>query len=241
LPNSAILKRPARGNLPCRQNMRHLAQPAVLKKAGTAALVTALACYPRLSLWLNRSDPIWYLEAMIFFCSMVLWGFVFAWQTPYTGRPVWVFSLKPGLVVLVTLLGIIVAAAFQRFVDPLLRVRAPEEFPTDLKHWFALLLFSLFLNQLFVLFAPFAWLMRLFKNRGVAMVLTAFFGVVVLAIKVRSFPVPIPMTLWAALLAGRLVTGLVGVAIYLRGGIILVWWWTLLLEARYLVNLAKFS
>ena len=58
--------------------MRNLAQPRVLKLAGIASLVTALACYPRLSLWLNSAAPIWYLEAVIFFCGIVLWGFVFA-------------------------------------------------------------------------------------------------------------------------------------------------------------------
>ena len=133
--------------------------------AGVAALVSALACYPNLSLWLKPSAPIWYLEAVIFLCCIILWGFVFAWHTPYTGRPV--FVLKPGLkpFCAATVIGILAAACFvcgwiRRF-DPSCR----KNYPADLKHWLATVLFSLALIQLFLVFAPFDWLMRLLKNR----------------------------------------------------------------------------
>ena len=164
--------------------MRNLAQPRVLKLAGIASLVTALACYPRLSLWLNRSAPIWYLEAVIFFCGIVLWGFVFAWHTPYTHRPVFTLKMEPRLFITVTLAGIAVATAFHLFLDPALRLKMPEDYPADLRQWLAMVLFSLAFNQLFLIFAPFAWLMRLFQNRRVATVLTVLFGAFVLTIKI---------------------------------------------------------
>ncbi len=217
--------------------MRHLVQPRTLRQAGLAALVTTLACYPRLSLWLNRAYPIWYLEAVIFFCSVVLWSFVFAWHTQYTRRPVFVLKLEPRLFAIVTGAGVAVATVLHLFLDPSLRPQLPEDYPTSLEQWFALVLFSLAFNQLFLIFAPFAWLMRLFQNRRVATGLTVLFGVVVLAIKIRHLSAPIPVPLFASLLAGRVVMGFLAVSFYLRGGILLTWWWTLLLEARHLLDL----
>jgi hypothetical protein len=214
--------------------MRHLLQPRVLNLASIAALGSVLACYPRLALWLHRSTPIWYLEAVIFLCGIVLWGFVFAWHAQYANRPVLVLRLELGPFIAVTLIGIIAAAAFHLWLDPPLRSIMPEEYPIDLKHWFAMVLFSLALNQLFLIFAPFAWLMRLFKNRWVATSLTALFGACVLAMKIGSLPTPVPPLLLAGLLAGRIVMGFLAVSFYLRGGVILVWWWTFLFAARHL-------
>ena len=198
--------------------MRNLAQPRVLKLAGIASLVTALACYPRLSLWLHRAAPIWYLEAVIFFCGMVLWGFVFAWHTLYTHRPVFALKVEPRLFITVTLAGIAVATAFHLFLDPALRLIMPD--------------------QLFFIFAPFAWLMRLFQNQRVATVLTVLFGAFVLTIKCRSATTPIPSSLFATLLAVRIGMGFLSVSFYLRGGVLLSWWWTLLVEARNLLDVA---
>ena len=124
--------------------MRLLPQPRVLNRAVIAGLATALACYPRIALWLNRTAPIWYLEAMIFLCSIVLWGFVFAWHEPFTHRPVWMFKLEPKLFITVTLTGIVAAAFFYFFLDPSLRVQVPEEYPADLENWLAQVLFSMF-------------------------------------------------------------------------------------------------
>jgi len=217
--------------------MRHLAQPRVLLMASAAALVTTLACHLRLAHWLNRADPLWLLESAIFLCGIVLWGFVFAWHTPYTGRPVLTFKLDPRLFVTATLAGIAAAATFHLFLDPVLRPKIPEEYPADLKQWLALALFSLAFNQLFLVFAPFAWLVRLFRLPRVAAVLTVLFGAVVLAIKIHSTPAPISSALFATLLAGRIVMGFLAVSFYLRGGVLLSWWWTLLVEMRHLPDL----
>ena len=221
--------------------MRRLTQPRVLKWAGIAALATALACYPRLLLWPDRPAPIWYLEATIFLCGIVLWGFVFAWHTEYTRRPVFVFKLELGPFIAVTLIGISAAVVFRLFLDPSLRLKLPEEYPADLKQWIAWLLFSLSFNQLFLLFAPFAWSMRLFKNRWAATSLTVLFGIFVQALKVHSSPVPLSPALLAMLMAGRIVMSFLAVWFYLRGGVLLIWWWTFLFEARHLLNLAGSS
>ena len=216
--------------------MRHLLQPRILNLAVIAALASALACYPRISLWTGRSAPIWYLEGTIFLCGIVLWGFVFAWHMQYTHRPVFVLKPAPGLFIAATAVGIVAAVVFHLWFDPSLRPKMPEEYPADLRQWFAFVLFSLAFNQLFLLFAPFAWLMRLFKNRRVATSLTVLFGVCILVMRIRSLPTPFPPLLLAALLAGRTVMELLAVLFYLRGGVLLIWWWTFLFETRHLTN-----
>jgi len=218
--------------------VRHLLQPRVLNLAVIAALASALACYSRISLWINRSAPIWYLEGAIFLCGIVLWSFVFAWHTQYTRRPVFMLKLEPEPFIAATLIGIIGATVFHLWLDPSLRSKIPEEYPSDMKQWFALVLFSMAFNQLFLLFAPFAWLMRLFKNRWAATSLTVLFGALVLAMNIRSLSTPVPPLLFAALLAGKIVMGFLAVSFYLRGGVMLIWWWTFLFEARHLLNLA---
>jgi hypothetical protein len=218
--------------------MRNLAQPRVLKMAGVASLVTAVACYPRLSFWPNRAYPVWYLGAILFLCGIILWGFVFAWHTTYTHRPVFSLKLEYAPFITVTLAGIAVATAFHLFLDPALRLKMPEDYPANLNQWLAMALFSMAFNQLVFIFAPFAWLVRLFQNQRAATVLTVLFGAFVLTIKNHSSPTPLPSLLFATLLAVRIGMGFLSVSFYLRGGGLLSWWWTLLLEARLLLDVA---
>jgi hypothetical protein len=187
---------------------------------------------------LNRSDPVWLLTAAIFLCGLVLWSFVFAWHTQYTRLPVFVLKVEPRLFTAVTLAGIAVATVYHLFLDPSLRLNTPEEYPANVEQWLALVLFSLGFNQLFFVFAPFAWLMRLFQNRRAATLLTVLFGAAVLAFKMHSAPEPISSALFAAALAGRVAMGFLAVSFYLRGGILMSWWWAFLIEARHLPDLA---
>lgn len=213
--------------------MRHLLQPRVLNQAIIAALASAVACYPRFALWLHHPEPVWYLEGMVFLCGIVLWGFVFAWHTPCAGRPVFVFNIEPKMLAIVTIAGIAAAAAFHHWLDPSLRSKFPEEYPSNLSDWLAQLLFSLFLGQLFLLFAPFAWLMRLVGNREVAASLTVLFQLGVYGLKIHSLATPFPPLLLLWVLAGRIVLGFLAVWFYLRGGVFLIWWWAFLLQAGH--------
>jgi len=213
--------------------MRHLLQPRILQLATLAALGSTLACYPRLALWLHRPTPVWYLASVIFICGITLWGFVFAWHAPYLHRPAFVLKQEPKLFIGVTLAGLLGAAICQRWLDPSLRAILPEEYPVDATHWLASLLFSLGLTQLFLIFAPVVWLMRLFKKQWLAASLTVLFGTGVLALKLSSLSPTVPGLLLLALLAGRLLMSCLAVAFYLRGGVLLVWWWTFLLETRH--------
>ena len=132
----------------------------------------------------------------------------------------------------------VIATGYHLFLDPSLRLKTPEEYPADVKQWLAIVLFSLAFNQLYLVFAPFAWLIRLFQNRWAATCLTVLFGVIVLAIKYQSSTTPIPSLLLAALLAVRIVMGFLAVTFYLGGGVLLSWWWTLLIESRNLLAVA---
>jgi len=217
--------------------MRHLLQPRVLNIAAIAAGVSALACYPRMALWPTRTAPVWYLEAAIFFCGIILWSFVFAWHAPYAKKPVLQLKLEPKPFITVTLAGILVATVYHLWMDPSLRSKFPEEYPADFKHWLAFVAFELTFNQLFLTFAPCDWVLRLLKSQWVAIALTTLFGACVLMLNVQALPATISTPLLVALLAGRLLMGFLAVMFYLRGGVLLTWWWTLLLESRHLLTI----
>jgi hypothetical protein len=217
--------------------MRALTQPKVLRHSVTAAAITSLLCLPRLSLWSERRHPLWYLEMLLLLGGTVLWAFVFAWHTRYTGQPVFRLKIEPGIVVPITLIGLGTAASLLFLLDPRLRIMTPADYPKSPQEWAARTLFSLAFTQVFLVFAPFAWLMRLFRDPKTAIGLTVLFGLFVMVVKNHSAPTPLPLGLFSGLLALRVITGLLSIYCYLRGGALLVWWWTLLLESRHLVSL----
>jgi hypothetical protein len=214
--------------------MRSLAQPQVLQSATLAALLSALAGYPRLCLWANRTHALWYLESVLFLCGIVLWAFVFGWHTRYTGRPV--FTVKVGWVpfLATTLGGAAIALVFHYWLDPSIRLKTPEDYPTTVAQWGALTLFTLAFTQLYLVFAAFAWFVRLFQHTRRAAILTVLFGVFVLVIKTHASPVRLPTPLLLGLLVSRVAMGTLSVYFYLRGGVLLAWWWGLLLQSRHL-------
>jgi hypothetical protein len=217
--------------------MRRLVQPDVSQSAALAGLATALLCYPRFALWTHRTLPLWYLEAVTFCGSFVLWAFVFAWQTHYIRRPVFTLRIGPRAWALATGAAVIVAFVLHRFLDPSLRQTTPADYPLNLSQWTAMTLFSLALNQLFLVYAPFAWLMRLVRRPIVAGAGTVLFGVVVLLLKTRLSPEPFPTGLLAALVGVRLALGGLAVGFYLRGGVLLASWCSLLVQVRHLVGM----
>jgi len=176
------------------------------------------------------------LEAVLFLGGTVLWAFIFAWHSKYTGQPVFRTRIQPMLSLWVTLAGITTAALLFFLIDPVLKNLTPADYPKNVMQWAAMTLFNLAFTQVFLVFAPFAWLMRLFRNRSVAIGLTTLFGLVVLVLKNYSSLEPISMNLLSSLLAVRVATSMFALYCYLRGGVFLVWWWVLLLESRHLAN-----
>jgi hypothetical protein len=211
-----------------------------MTSAAIAAAMSALLSLPRLWLWDKRPFSVWYPEAIIFLCGFVLWAFVFAWHTEYTRRPVFNFRIKPFLFAAATLVGIFAALGLHFLVDPALRARNPQDYPADFQHWVAHTLFSLSLVELLLLFAPFAWAVRLFRNETVATWITVAFSVLVLGLKANSSPTPLPAHLIATLAVLRIASGYLAVWFYLRGGIFLAWWLGFLIEARNLLTFGGF-
>lgn len=215
--------------------MQHLLQPRVLNAASLAGAASALACYPRLALWLGSPGPVWFLEATIFLSGIVLWGFVLAWHVPYTGRPVFNFKIDPGPFITATVVAAGTAMVFYWWLDPALRAKLPREYPADAKEWGANVLFSLALAQLFLVFAACDWMMRLSKRRWLAMGFTAILAAAVQAMRIHSLPGTFSTGLTVLLVGLRAGGGLLAAAFYLRGGALLVWWWALILESRNLI------
>jgi len=215
--------------------MRRLAQPSVLKSAGVAALLTSIVCYPRFAQW-QSNVVIWYAEAVMFLGSFVLWAFVFAWHTEFTGRPVFHKGVEPGPWLTATVAGVLVAAALHVFFDPTFKMRTPADYPTSVEEWLAKTAFAVAFYPLFLTFAPFAWAARLSHRVWIAAVFTVLFGVFVMTIKVQSSPTPLPPTVFVELLFLRIVLGIGSVYFYLRGGAGLAWWWALLLQLRHLLD-----
>ena len=118
-----------------------------------------------------------------------------------------------------------------------LRVRSPADYPTTMEQWLAMTLFSLGLKQLFVVFAPFAWLIRLFGKKEPAFLLTVVFGIIVVVIREYRSPSPLlAEPFFLGLLVIRGAAQALSVYLYLRGGVLLVWWWELLLQSRLLLT-----
>jgi hypothetical protein len=178
------------------------------------------------------------LAAVLLLGGTVLWAFVFAWHTKYAGAPVFTSKIQPIPFAIASVAGVVLAVLLKLFGDPQLRARNPEEYPQDVEQWVAMTLFSLAFTQLFLVFAPFAWLIRLVRQRAAAAVMTAVFGMVVLWIKNDASKHPFPPSLMVGVLGVRLVVGLFSVYLFLRGGVLLVWWWELLLQGRNLLGMS---
>jgi len=217
--------------------MHHLLQPRVLTSATIAAAASALVCYPGATLIVPRPEAIWFLEATLFVCTIVLWSFVFAWRIPYTGRPVFIFRQEPKLFWGATVIALAMAAMFYWLIDPPLRTKFPKEYPEDVLHWLALVLFSSGLNELFLVFAPCDLVMRLSKRPWVAVAFTAMFAVFVQMEKIQTLTTPVPPWLMLGLLTLRFAGGALAAWLYLRGGAVLVWWWAFILSCRHLPQL----
>lgn len=217
--------------------MRQLLQPRVAKSAALAASLTAFLCLPRFLLWEEKTRPLWYLLAVAFCGSFVLWAFIFAWHSHYTQRPVFTTRIDLSDWGWATVAGIVASIVLQQFLDPALRRTTPQDYPANVPEWMAMALFSLALNQVFLIFAPLAWLMRLFRRIAIAVALTVAFDMVVLLLKAGLSSEPFPPGLLAGLLGVRLVLGLLAIGFYLRGGVLLASWFALLVQARHLAKL----
>ncbi len=214
--------------------MRSFTEPAVLLRAALAAVLSAVACYPRLSHWSQREDAVWFLTAVIGWAAFVMWAAVFAWHEKHGQREVFPKRVAPNLWLLTVALGLVGAAISLHCGDPTLRQLAPTDFPQNPGQFAEYVLFNLALEQLFLCFAPFAFGVRLLPNVKVAGVGVVLFGLLVFALKLHSVPVALPWDLTLGLVCFRAIHSAVTVWLYYRGGVWLVWLFVFLLQCRHL-------
>jgi hypothetical protein len=216
--------------------MRLLSQPSVLARAGVAASISCIACYPRLALWTTRAEPLWFLLAILLWCLFVMWAFVFAWQSEHAHRPVFESRFKPKVWLAASACALSWAVALHFLVDPRHRLLVPADFPTDARSWFAMCLFALAFHPLFHTFAPFAFFIRLLRKQSVSVSLTVAFNVFVLYAKLSSFS-PAPPLWFAVQLAAIGTLGcFLTIHFYLNGGALVVWWMVLIVQLRHLAG-----
>jgi len=218
--------------------MRALAQPRVIKSAAVAAAGTTLACLPRMALWPTRLYPLWYVTLLMLLGAIVLWAFVLAWFTQYTERPVFILNQPVKDMVVASGAALAFALLLYFFLDPQLIRRTPTDYPRTVEQWAVMALFDLAFVQLFLIFAPFAWAIRLVHRKSIAVLLTVAFGVFVMLLKVSASPVPVTTELLVWLICARVAIGFIWVGLFLRGGVVLVWWCGYLIQLRHLVRLA---
>jgi hypothetical protein len=208
-----------------------------MRSAAIAAVLTTLACYPRLAAWQTRVLPIWYLALSILLASFFLWSFVLGWQGKHGGADPLQVPRSPGLWAAATAFALAAAALNHWFLDPRYRAAAPEEFASDIGSWLAMTLFSLAFSQLFTAFAPLAFFLRLVPRRWLAIALTLAFGLLVMSMKVGPSNAPPPPGLLVELIIVRPLSGAVLLYFYMKGGLPLAWWISLLVQARHLPGL----
>lgn len=214
--------------------MRDVLRPGALKNAGLAATATAFACYSRLALWGDRPERLGVLLTLLFTAAFVFWAAVFAWHSKYSGRKILSLEWEPVLWSCVIVCGLAGSAILYFFVDPTLRPLAPELYPDSARGLLGMTLFTAAFTQLFVCFAPMAFFLRLTGSTERSVILTVFLGMVLVFIKMTSLQAP-----WlfiAGLMAFRALSGYLAATFYLRGGVLAVWVWTVLLEARHLAG-----
>jgi len=217
--------------------VRSLVQPAVIRSAGIAALLTAFACYPRLRSGTLGEHQLWFVWLTLAWAAFILWSFVLAWHQKYTGQNVLEIARRPALWIVATLCGLVGAAVLYFGFDPVLRPVIPQEYPGSIRSWIVMTLFLLAFDQLFLCFAPFAFFIRLLRNEKLAMTLTVLFGIVLAYLKIQQSRHDFRTTFVVAMCAWRMVAGGISIILYRRGGVWVAWWCTLLAQTRHLLTL----
>ena len=190
-----------------------------MSSAALAAFATALACYPRFEMWQTRRLPIWYLELVLLTGTFFLWSFVFGWQGLYGGRDPMRPSKSVPLWALATAGALAVAGLHYFVLDPALRPFVPDEYPVSRGAWLAMAISTLTLTQLFVVFAPLAFFLRMSSRRWLAIALTLAFNLFVMLQRSALAPTPVPSPLLAGLIGIRLLGASILVYFYFKGGL----------------------
>ena len=212
-----------------------LVRPNVIRGAAVAAIITTLACLPRLLGWVHLAYAAWFLVAVLAWASFILWSFVLGWHHRFLDSQPFVFPRNTQPWWIATVGGLTAASILFGVVDPMLRRIAPNEYPAGLASWAGMAMFDLAFVQLFVTFAPFDFFLRLFRKPWLAAWLAVVFGLFLLFLKIRSVEHAFSNGEMMFLFAGRLAIGGITAWLYWKAGTIPVLWFAFLLELRHLV------
>jgi hypothetical protein len=217
--------------------MDSLVRKDTIRLAALAAAVTTTICFPRLALWTERPNALWFLATMMLLVSFLLWSFVFAWYPQASSRPV--IQLQPPLLVwrLAILGGLMAGSILLLLVDPTLRSARPIDYPSTLPTWSFSTLFNLGFSQLFLCYAPMAFFLRLLRLPVAAVGLTIVFGLGLLAAQLHATGVELEPRFLLGLYLLRALLGGIAAMLFFRGGLLPAATWTLLLECRLLPGL----
>jgi hypothetical protein len=217
--------------------MDTLVRKDTIQRAALAAAVTTTLCFPRLAVWTERPNALWFLTTMLLLVSFLLWSFVFAWYPQSAGRPV-IQIPPPFLVWMLAIVGGLLAGAILLLVvDPTLRRVRPTDYPTTLTAWGFNTLFNLGFSQLFLCYAPVAFFLRLFRLPVAAVGLTIVFGLGLLAAQLNTLDIDLEPGFLLGLYLLRAGFGGIAALLFFRGGLLGAATWTMLLECRLLPGL----
>jgi hypothetical protein len=217
--------------------MDALVRQDTIRSAAIAAAITTLLGYPRLALWAERPNALWFLGIMLLLVSFILWSFVFAWYPQYLGRAALQAPRSTRLWILTGLGGIAGGLVLLVAIDPTLRAERPADYPATIPAWFASVLFNLAFSQLFLCYAPVAFFLRLFRRPAAAVGLTVLFGLGLLAAQLNATGIELNPGFVLGLYLLRALFGAIPALLFLRGGLFPAATWTLLLECRLLPGL----
>jgi len=174
---------------------------------------------------------------MFFLIRMVFWlAVVLAWLPSGGAKPGAAAPSVKNLTVVVT--DASGAIAWEGRTNAA-RLITPEDYPSSVRELISMILFALGFAQLFTLFAPFAWLIRLLGSEKLAATLTILFGVVLIFVKSHSSHVLLPPDHLLKLVLLTVASGLLSIHFLLRGGVFLTWWFALLLFSRHILHLVS--
>jgi len=186
-------------------------------------------------MWRDRSHQLWFLALTLAWASFILWSFVLGWTPQNVRRPI--LAVRPILWIMATFAGLAGALVLRLFIDSVLQILLPGDYPDTYEAWLAMTLFTLGFDQLFLCFAPFAFFVRLISDQRVAATLTVLFGVVLLGLRIESLGGQVSPGFITGLFVWRIAAGFLTLYFYLKGGLSLVWWCALLMQLRHLINL----
>jgi len=216
--------------------MRHLGKTEVLRAAGIATLLTGAACYPRLSIWDMLEGRVFANLLVLMWCIFVLWAFVFAWHKEYFRQSPIRQDLPGRFWAAIGSAGLVTAVLLRFALDPWLRGVAPWDYPESGMEWMAVVLFAVFFGALFLVFAPFAFFIRLTRNIRFSCVATVLGAVTVMSLRYLATAddrSAATMAILGLVFAGQ---AAVSLTLYLKGGALAVWLFLFLVETRHLID-----